>query len=98
MESEKYGQIYVGSDKTLVRVGQGQSALEALLDSRIDISHSCGGNGTCGTCRIVVTEGHTDLPLREELEREMAEDRDFKENERLACQIQVEHKIKCRTN
>lgn len=64
-----------------------QTILELALKNGVGMDHSCGGNGTCGTCRVFieVPSGST-LPVREELELEMAEDRGFQENERLACQ------------
>jgi 2Fe-2S ferredoxin len=62
------------------------SVLETALKARIKINHSCGGMGTCGTCRVLVTKGGEQLPARNEIELEMALDRGFKENERLACQ------------
>lgn len=63
------------------------SILETALVLGVDIDHSCGGNGTCGTCRVFVkmSDGKS-LPIRDELEQEMAEDRGFAEAERLACQ------------
>lgn len=60
--------------------------LECLLQSEIDIDHSCGGNGTCGTCRIFIQSGSEKLEPRNEIESEMAEDRKFFPNERLSCQ------------
>ena len=63
------------------------SILETALALGVSIDHSCGGFGTCGTCRVFVkmSEGEG-LPCREDLEREMAEDRGFAKEERLACQ------------
>lgn len=65
---------------------RGETLLEACLAAKIDINHSCGGFGTCGTCRIFVLKGLADLESRNEVEMEMALDRGFKEDERLACQ------------
>lgn len=63
-----------------------ENILESALKAGIDISHSCGGMGTCGTCRIIIREGLDLLPRRNELEQEMASDRNFSPEERLACQ------------
>jgi len=62
-----------------------KSLLEFIQNKKIDINHSCGGNGTCGTCRVLV-ENHQNLPQRNSIEEEMANDRGFNDNERLACQ------------
>lgn len=65
-----------------------QSVLEVAIGHGIPLDHSCGGYGTCGTCRVhVVTNEVSCLGPRNEVEAEMAEERGFSHNERLACQI-----------
>lgn len=61
--------------------------LEALISAKVKIHHSCEGNASCGTCRVLVEKGLEDLPARSELEQEFVEGRGFPDNERLACQI-----------
>lgn len=61
--------------------------LESALRAGFELDHSCGGNGTCGTCRVIVESGLEFLPERNEIEKEMAEDRQFEVRERLSCQI-----------
>ncbi len=63
-----------------------ESLLQLLLGHDIEISHSCGGMGSCGTCRVYVDKPQK-LPPRNELEKEMAETRSFTEKERLSCQL-----------
>lgn len=65
-----------------------QSVLDVALRVKVPLNHTCGGNGTCGTCRVFVTQGLEKLGPRNEIEAEMAEDRAFQESERLACQIE----------
>lgn len=60
------------------------SILKFLIDNKIGIDHSCGGNATCGTCQIEIISGT--LSDKEELENEFCNDRQMKENERLSCQ------------
>lgn len=67
---------------------EGESLLETCLRNKIDIDHSCEGMASCGTCRVLITEGSQHLPDRNSLEQEMADDRQFAKNERLACQLQ----------
>jgi ferredoxin, 2Fe-2S len=74
------------------KVGLGERELKrTLLDlavkNKIPINHSCGGGGSCGTCRVRVVQGLDRVELRGEVEQAMANDRGFKEEERLACQI-----------
>lgn len=63
-----------------------ETILEVALKAHININHSCGGMGTCGTCRVLVLKGNEFLVPRNEIEAEMAEGRGFAPNERLACQ------------
>lgn len=61
--------------------------LELLLNNKVDVFNSCGGNGTCGTCRVIIEENLEKLPPRNEIELEFADMRRFEKNERLCCQI-----------
>ena len=65
------------------------TVLEAALAAGIKIPHSCGGMGSCGTCRVVVMSGADGLEQRSEVELEMSDARGFREDERLSCQIQA---------
>jgi 2Fe-2S ferredoxin len=70
--------------------------LDTLIDADIEISHSCGGMGTCGTCRIEVLSPLGQCQSRNEVEQEMALDRSFGEHERLACQLHAFKGLKVR--
>ncbi|MGE5085273.1 MAG: 2Fe-2S iron-sulfur cluster-binding protein [Bacillota bacterium] len=63
-----------------------QSVLDVALRGGVTLNHTCGGFGTCGTCRVFVREGLENMPPRNAIEAEMAEERGFKDLERLACQ------------
>ncbi|MES2964784.1 MAG: 2Fe-2S iron-sulfur cluster-binding protein [Bdellovibrionota bacterium] len=67
--------------------GSGKSVLDVALENRLPLSHSCDGNATCGTCRIIVVSSEEPLEERGELEQEIADDRGFSDDERLACQL-----------
>ena len=69
-----------------VVASQEDTILEALLKAKIPIDHSCGGMASCGTCLVEVESGLENFSDRNELEVEMAEDRKFRKEERLACQ------------
>ncbi len=71
----------------IVSIGKAKSVLELALTKKIEISHSCGGMGTCGTCRVWAEAGIGSLPERNAIEREMAKQRAFEVSERLACQL-----------
>lgn len=73
-----------------------QTVLEAIRQAKIAINHSCGGMGTCGTCRVeILSNLHLSTP-RTEVEAEMASDRSFGASERLACQMEATAGLKVR--
>ena len=72
------------------------TVLELAHLHEIEISSSCGGMGSCGTCRIHI-EAEL-LPPRNELENDMAADRGFAPNERLACQTLARNGMKILIN
>ena len=63
-----------------------ENLLDLCLNNGIEIDHSCEGGASCGTCRIIVTQGSELLHPRNPLEQDMADDRKFSPKERLACQ------------
>ncbi len=67
----------------------GVNLLEFLNAQKVGINQSCGGFGTCTTCRVLVNQ--TDLPIHDmnEIENERSAERNFETNERLACQIEI---------
>lgn len=67
--------------------------LELLNAYKVGINQSCGGFGTCTTCRVLINQ--TDLPIHEmnEIEKERSTERGFESNERLACQIEIEDNL-----
>lgn len=66
------------------------SILELAQANNIELSHSCGGMGACTTCRIFLQVNDRELPPRNELENERAQERKFRPDERLACQVRAE--------
>jgi 2Fe-2S ferredoxin len=73
-------------DTKRVEIQQNETILEVALRNEIPLEHSCGGMGSCGTCRIFVTAGLDRFEPRNEIENEIAVDRSFSVDERLACQ------------
>jgi 2Fe-2S ferredoxin len=72
----------------------GSSILEAAVEKSVEIHHSCGGMGSCGTCRIRLKSLAGRIPDRSEIEAEMSQDRGFDLDERLSCQVLVpDHEI-----
>ncbi|SDF25915.1 NADH:ubiquinone reductase (Na(+)-transporting) subunit F [Limimaricola pyoseonensis] len=62
----------------------GETLLAALEQEGIDLPAACGGTGTCGLCRLRVTEGGAD-PLPTETAR--LSRAELREGAHLACQV-----------
>jgi 2Fe-2S ferredoxin len=83
----KIQKFIVDGDLIEARVREGDSLLDTAVRARLPLHHSCGGMGTCGTCRVVIKEGLAILGPPDEVEAEIVRDRGFAPQERLACQI-----------
>lgn len=79
--------IYLVNEELDIPFKDETSTLELLLKNDIEIDHSCGGMGSCGTCRVLIKSNLHDLPQRNEIEQERAHDLRFNESERLTCQL-----------
>lgn len=69
-----------------VKFAVGETILDAAIRAKLPLDHSCGGMGTCGTCRVFIRQGLEKLSLPGDVESEIIHDRGFLKNERLACQ------------
>ena len=65
------------------------NVLDLLNKNKIHINQSCGGSGSCATCQFIVLSGENNLSPRTEIESERAVERNFAQNERLACQTVI---------
>ncbi len=63
----------------------GRTVLSCALDMAVVISHVCGGDGACGTCRIEVIDGWDRLtpPTPDETYKEL------EKPHRLSCQAKL---------
>ena len=79
--------VHYENNIKVVEMSHEDNVLSSLIKNEIPISHSCGGNGTCGTCQITILKNAEGVLNPNELETEMIQDRKFSRNERLSCQI-----------
>jgi 2Fe-2S ferredoxin len=79
--------LFLPAEKTCVFKKE-TSVLEVALRNGIEIPHSCGGMGSCTTCRVLVEHSPEPLPERGELEQDIADMRGFTAKERLSCQLE----------
>ena len=72
-------------DHKSAKIGDSQTLLQVALSNKIELSHTCEGMGSCTTCRVFVLQG--EMSERTMVEQERAGERNFQDNERLACQL-----------
>jgi Na+-transporting NADH:ubiquinone oxidoreductase subunit F len=77
--------LTINNDKKLTVTG-GEYLAKALFENKIYIPSACGGKGTCGFCKVKITENTTDpLPIEEIL----LHHKDIAAGYRLSCQVKV---------
>ncbi len=67
---------------------EGQKLVLAIEGAGIDISHRCGGNARCTTCRVKFLDGEE--PAMGQLEHDCLEEDGVLGQFRLSCQIRVD--------
>ncbi|MFW6126696.1 MAG: ASKHA domain-containing protein [Thermodesulfobacteriota bacterium] len=67
-----------------IEVEDGENLLRAALSAGVHINASCGGEGVCGKCRVILEEGQLDCPETSLLTRD-----EWKLGYRQACQCRV---------
>jgi len=77
-------------DKTVI-VPMGGKLLNALAEQKIFLPSACGGGGTCGECKCVVTEGGGDVLATETSKLSRGQ---IKQHYRLSCQVPVKCDMK----
>ena len=65
------------------------SILDAALRYEMPIYHTCGGNCSCSTCRVLVLSGAENLSPMEEGEKEILDAFDLLPPYRLGCQARI---------
>jgi uncharacterized 2Fe-2S/4Fe-4S cluster protein (DUF4445 family) len=60
------------------------SVLHAAMEAGVHVNASCGGEGLCGKCRVIIQEGHVDGGISERLSKE-----DVEAGYRLACLCRI---------
>jgi ferredoxin, 2Fe-2S len=70
-------------------VEPGISVLDAALRHNVEIYHTCGGNCSCSTCRVLVISGAEHLSPMQKCEAEILASFDLKAPHRLGCQALV---------
>ncbi|MCG6911271.1 MAG: ASKHA domain-containing protein [Deltaproteobacteria bacterium] len=81
---------FLPHDKT-VQIPEGEILIRAAIEAGVHVNASCGGEGVCGKCRVIVEKGEVEGGLSERLS-----DDDRRKGYRLACQSRVMQDITVR--
>lgn len=77
----------ITADGTSFEAEEGARLVLALERNGVDVSHRCGGNARCTTCRVSFHEGEPERMTRAEFDK-LGDDRG---EYRLSCQIVCDH-------
>ncbi|MDP4727252.1 MAG: 2Fe-2S iron-sulfur cluster-binding protein, partial [Desulfobacterales bacterium] len=67
-----------------IQVDEGEILIRAALEAGVHVNASCGGEGLCGKCRVMIEEGRVEDGISEKLSRQ-----DVENGYRLACRSRV---------
>lgn len=68
-----------------IEVAAGESVLRAAMSAGVHVNASCGGEGVCGKCRVLIEEGQVEGGLSAQISEE-----DRQKGYRLACKALVQ--------
>ncbi len=79
----KYKVTFHPSERTIV-VDEGENLLQAAMAAGVHINASCGGNATCGKCKVRIGGGTVTSPMHAQLSAA-----EYDDGYRLACLTQI---------
>ena len=82
--SIKKRRIHFSPDNIEILVDEGENLLQAAIAAGVHIYASCGGNGTCGTCKVLIEKGEVETTRTKKVSEE-----DSQQGIRQACQSRV---------
>jgi len=68
-------------------VEEGKKLVLALEENGVDVSHRCGGNARCTTCRVGIA---SEAPAMNDVERDCLVEDGVLGSFRLSCQVRVD--------
>ena len=71
-----------------IEVPEGETVIRAALEAGVHVNASCGGEGVCGKCRVIIEDGTVEGGISEKLSQE-----DQDQGYRLACQSVVKRDL-----
>ncbi|MFH1811080.1 MAG: 2Fe-2S iron-sulfur cluster-binding protein [Pseudomonadota bacterium] len=88
---------FVGAGRQVL-VAEGVDLLTAARLAGAPLGSSCGGEGSCGWCRVVVLEGADGLSEPNPRERALARKLGLAADERVACMARVHGEVRATTS
>lgn len=82
--------ITINNGKLELPAQAGKSLLTTLAEGGVHLSSACGGKGSCGQCKLKVTEGGGDMLPTEAVHFTRKQ---IKDNWRLGCQVKVKNDL-----
>ena len=52
-----------------IAVIKGENLIRAAMEAGVHINASCGGEGVCGKCRVIIEDGNVDGGITEKLDQ-----------------------------
>ena len=77
--------------ETTIQVRDGDTVIRAALEAGVHVNASCGGEGVCGKCRVLIEDGTVEGGISEKLS-----DEDREHGYRLACRAVVKSDLTVR--
>ncbi|MGD2029264.1 MAG: ASKHA domain-containing protein [Desulfobacterales bacterium] len=71
-----------------ITVMHGENLIRAAMEAGVHINASCGGEGVCGKCRVIIEDGSVDGGITEKLSKE-----DIEKGYRQACLAAVQNDL-----
>jgi len=65
----KYTVLFLPHNKRIT-IRDGESLIRAAMEAGVHINASCGGEGVCGKCRVIIEQGDVDGGITEQLSQE----------------------------
>ena len=79
--------------KELLVNDSSSTVLQVIHGHFVDWMHSCGGKGSCTTCKMIVLSGIENISPPSTSEVQYAAEGALAQNERLACQVNISGNI-----
>ncbi|MFC1916330.1 ASKHA domain-containing protein [Chloroflexota bacterium] len=76
--------VHFNPDNVDIVVEQGENLLQAAIAAGVRIHASCGGAGTCGTCKVTIEKGEVETTRTKKISAE-----EYRQGIRQACQSRV---------